>query len=130
MDQLPETEAVIRGTILAESLKPGTGFDGHDMRIIRCARYEVTGAAGYQPPVWTAIEFEAAASASDALAADLAGSLLSPGWYANWNSDTEATVVFPGKVFRYARGDQAGRAAAQAHGRSVGVPEPQLDWTD
>jgi hypothetical protein len=64
------------------------------------------------------------------LASELADSLLSPGWYANWNSGTEATVVFPGKVFRYPRGDQAGRAEAQAHGRSVGVPEAQLDWTD
>jgi hypothetical protein len=122
--QQSETEAVIRGAILAESLKPGTGFDGRDMRIIRCARNEVTGAADYQPPIWTLIEFEAPASSSDALARELAGSLLSPGWYANWNSGTEATVVFPGKTFRYPRGDQAGRAEAQVHGRSVGVPEP------
>jgi hypothetical protein len=128
--QPSESEAVIRGAILAESLKVGTGFDGHGMRIIRCARYEITGAADYQPPVWTLIEFEAAADISHVLAGELADSLLSPGWYANWNSDTEATVVFPGKVFRYPRGDQAGRAEAQAHGRSVGVPEPQLDWTD
>lgn len=128
--QPSEPEAVIRGAILAESLKVGTDFGGHGMRIIRCARYEVTGAADYQPPIWTLIEFEAAAGVSDALASELAGSLLSPGWYANWNSDTEASVVFPGKVFRYPRGDQAGREEAQAHGRSVGVPEPQLDWTD
>jgi hypothetical protein len=76
------------------------------------------------------IEFEAPASSSDALAGELADSLLSRGWYANWNSDTEATVVFPGKIFRYPRGDQAGREEALAHCRSVGVPEPQLDWTD
>jgi hypothetical protein len=128
--QSSATEEVIRGAILAESLKPGTGFDGHGMRITRCARYEVAGVADYQPPVWTLIEFEAPASISDALASELAASLLSPGWYANWNSHSEATVVFPGKVFRYPRGDQGGRAEAQAHGRSVGVPEPQLDWTD
>jgi hypothetical protein len=126
----PETQAVIRGAILAESLNPGTGFDGHGMRIIRWARYEVTDAAGHQPPIWTLIEFEAPESSSEPLASELADILLSPGWYANWNSDTEATVVFPGKIFRYPRGDQDGRAAAQAHGRSVGVPEPQLDWTD
>jgi hypothetical protein len=130
MEQGPETGAVIRGAILAESLKPGTGFDGHGMRITRCARYEVTGAADYQPPIWTVIEFEAPATSDGALAGELADSLLSPGWYANWNSDAEATVVFPGRIFRYHRGDQAGRAEAQAHGRSVGVPEPQLDWTD
>lgn len=131
MEQEPsENEAVIRGAILAESLTPGTGFDGHGMRVIRCSRYEVTGAADYQPLIWTLIEFEAPANSSDALASELSDSLLSPGWYANWNSGTEATVVFPGKIFRYARGDQAGREEAQEHGRSVGVPEPQLDWTD
>jgi hypothetical protein len=130
MEQGQGTGAVIRGAILAESLKPGTGFDGHGMRITRCARYGVTGAADYHPPIWTLIEFEAPASVSRALASELADSLLSPGWYANWNSDAEATVVFPGRIFRYPRGDQAGREEAQAHGRSVGVPEPQLDWTD
>jgi hypothetical protein len=128
--QRSETEAIIRGAILAESLKPGTGFNGHGMRIIRCARFKVTGAADYQPPVWTLIEFEAPASSGDSLASELADSLLNPGWYANWNSDTEATVVFPGKIFRYLRGDQVGREEAKEHGRSVGVPEPQLDWTD
>jgi hypothetical protein len=128
--QPSETGTVIRGGILAESLIPGTGFDGYGMRIIRCARFEVTSAADYQPPIWTLIEFEAPAISSDPLASELAGRLLSPGWYANWNSDTEATVVFPGKIFRYPRGDQAGREEVLAYGRSVGVPEPQLDWTD
>ena len=33
-------EDVICGAILAESLRPGTEFDGHGMRIVRCARYE------------------------------------------------------------------------------------------
>jgi hypothetical protein len=130
MEQRQPPEATIRGGILAESLKPGTAFDGHGMRVIRCSRYEVSGAADYQPLIWTLIEFEAPASGSDALASELADILLSPGWYANWNSDTEATVVFPGKIFHYVRGDQTGRERAQAHGRAVGVPEPQLDWTD
>ena len=130
MEQGPDTGAVIRGAILAESLKPGTGFDGRGMRITRCARYEVTGAADYQPPIWTLIEFEAPPSSGDALARELADSLLGPGWYANWNGDTEATVVFPGKIFRYPRGDKAGREEAEAYGRSVGVPESQLDRTD
>jgi hypothetical protein len=121
---------VIQGAILAESLRPGTNLAGHGMRIIRCSRYEVNGAAPYQPPVWTAIEFEAPESAAPALADDLAACLLEPGWYANWNSASEATVVFPGKIFRYRRGDLAGRQAAQQYGRQCGVPEPQLDWTD
>jgi len=120
----------IQGTILAESLRPGTVLPDHGLRVIRLSRYEVPGAAEYQAPVWTAIEFEAPEEHAAALAEDLAASLLSPGWYANWNSATEATVVFPGRVFRYRRGDAAARQAAQEHGRRCGVPEPQLDWTD
>jgi hypothetical protein len=38
--------------------------------------------------------------------------------------------VFAGKIFRYRRGDQTGRAAAVEYGRTVGVPDHQLDWTD
>jgi hypothetical protein len=125
----PETP-VIRGTILAESIKPGSSFEGHGMRIISWARYDVSGTAEYQPPMWTAIEFEAPAHSSDALATDLSGVLLRPGWYANWNSNTETTIVFPGRIFRYLRGDKAGREEAQEFGRQCGVPEHQLDWTD
>jgi hypothetical protein len=121
---------VIRGTILAESLRLGTILAGHGMRILELARNEVTGVAEYQPHVWTAIEFEAPASAAGALATDLSESLLAPGWYVNWSSDTEATIVYPGRIFRYPRGDESGRAAAQEHGRHCGVPEHQLDWTD
>ena len=121
---------VIRGAFLTESLRPGTAFDGHGMRVSRCSRYEVNDAADYQPAVWTLIEFEAPAEHADALAGAFAETLLSPGWYVNWNSDTEATVVFPGKVFRYPHGDTVGRQEAQEHGRRCGVPEPQLDWTD
>jgi hypothetical protein len=50
--QPSETEVIIRGGILAECLSPGTGFDAHGMRIIRCARLGVTGAADYQPPIY------------------------------------------------------------------------------
>jgi hypothetical protein len=70
------------------------------------------------------------ADSSDALATDLSEVPLFPSWYANWSSDTEATIVFPGRIFRYSRGDQAGREEAPASGRQSGVPEHQLDWTD
>ena len=124
------TAPVIRGGFLAESLQPGTGFDGDGMRITRCSRFEVGDAADYQPTVWTLVEFEAPAENAAALADEFAGRLLSPRWYVNWNSDTEATVVFPGQVFRYQHGDAGGRQEAAEHGRRCGVPESQLDWTD
>jgi hypothetical protein len=52
-----------------------------------------------------------------------------PDWYANFQSPDAAYVVFRDKAFRYPRGDPDGRAAVQGHGRALGVPEPQLDWT-
>jgi len=34
------------------------------------------------------------------------------------------------RAFRYLRGDRAGRAEAEEHGRRAGVPETQLDWPE
>lgn len=77
------------------------------------------------------IDFEAddrdAESLADALAACLADE---GGWYADFGVGEDHVVVFAGKVFRYRRGDRAARAEAEAHARSVGVPEHQLDWKD
>jgi hypothetical protein len=57
-----------------------------------------------------------------------AGALDQPGWYMDFRSPAETFVVFPGRIFCYPRGDGAGRADAQAHGRRLAIPEPQLDW--
>jgi hypothetical protein len=119
---------VIRGAFIAESLRVGTVLDGHGMVLTRCSRYEVRNVPAYQAPVWTLVEFEAPESADAPLADALAGTLLQPGWYANWNSETQSTVVYPGRIFRYPRFDRAGREEAAEHGRALGVPEPQLDW--
>ena len=47
----------------------------------------------------------------------------------NFQSPAESFIVFPGRIFRYPRGDAAGRAEAEAHGRRLAIPDPQLDWT-
>ena len=39
-------------------------------------------------------------------------------------------VVFAGRIFRYRRGDHAGRAEAMGYGETVGVPGHQLDRPD
>lgn len=121
---------VLRGAIVCESVKPGTVLEGYELRVTRWSRYEVSEPAEWQPSVWTLIEFEASADDSDALAQRLSKDLDSPGWYANWYSDTEAVVVFPEKIFRYKRGDKSGRQAAKTYARHCGVPEAQLDWDD
>jgi hypothetical protein len=125
---MADIEGVIRGAVIAESLRPGTTLRGCGMTVVRMSRYDVPTAAEHQSPVWTLVEFEAPADIDAALADALAASLLPRGWYANWNSSLESTVVFPGRVFRYPRGDERGRAEAEAHGRACDVPEAQLDW--
>jgi hypothetical protein len=40
----------------------------------------------------------------------------------------ETFVVYSGRILRYPRRDSSGRAEAAAYGRSLGVPENQLDW--
>ncbi len=121
---------MLRGGIICESLKPGTVLEGYELRITRWSRYEISEPAPSQPSVWTLIEFEADEDVSDVLAQRLCKDLDAPGWYANWNTDDEAVVVFPERVFRYPRGDRAGRRKAQKYGRHCGVPEGQLDWDD
>jgi len=39
-------------------------------------------------------------------------------------------VIFPGRIFRYLVGDQAGKKHAQDHARSIGVPGRQIDWDE
>jgi len=51
-------------------------------------------------------------------------------WYCDFRTEHETFVVFAGWVFHYARGDRVGREATAAHVRSVGVPEPQIDWLE
>jgi len=120
---------MIEGTLIAESIRAGAELGGVRL-VTREIRRSPQGAvpAG-QPEVWTLIEFEAeepdAAILADALAKVLDAE---HGWYADFRTRDETFVVYSGRVFRYPRGDSGGRAEAMAYGRSVGVPENELDW--
>jgi hypothetical protein len=122
----------LTGTLIAESIRPGTELTDEHLRFVKIARWDQgdnTGPA--QPRFWTVIDFEADDTAADAVARALADVLLADGgWYCDFRAGHDRVVIFAGKVFRYRRGDAAGRADAEAHGRSVGVPEHQLDWPD
>jgi hypothetical protein len=93
-------------------------------------RYRAQGTTPDQPDIWTTLDFEADQAAARELAHAFADVLDQPGWYVDFHSPTESFVVFPGRIYRYPRGDQAGRADAQAYGRQLAIPEPQLDWTE
>jgi len=45
----------------------------------------------------------------------------------NFQPPADTFVVFHRRIFRYPRGDKAGRAAAQTHARQLGVADLQLD---
>ncbi|MER5757191.1 hypothetical protein [Streptomyces sp. NPDC002088] len=77
------------------------------------------------------VEYETDTNDVTGLAEALAASLeAEKGWYSDFADGDVRVVVFAGKVFRYRRGDETGRADAIAYGRSVGTPEHQLDWRE
>jgi hypothetical protein len=120
---------MIEGTLIAESLRVGTHLEHLSLTVRKISRYRAGGTTSAQPDIWTVFEFEAAEATADDLARAFAGALDEPGWYVNFQSPAEAFVAYPGRVFRYPRGDQAGRAEAQAYGRQLAIPDAQLDWT-
>jgi hypothetical protein len=121
---------MLHGRLLTESLRVGVDVRVPALRVVRLGRRDVSGSASAaQPRVWTFLDFEAPDEVADELAKALADSLVEEqGWYADFVVGDDHVIVFPGRFFRYAKGDQAGRDAAVEHGRAAGVPAHQLDW--
>ena len=119
------------GALLAESLRPNAVLDGIPLAVTKIYRAALGDAGAGQPELWTVFEFQVPADRASELAEALSRLLLADGgWYCDFRSAEEVFVVFSGRIFRYPRGDHAGRAKAEEYGRSVGVPEAQLDWPD
>ncbi len=121
------------GTLVTESMVVGAGLHGLDVVLRGIERVEAADLSDGQraagiPDRWTLLRFDVDDGKAPAFAEALAGVLDEPGWYADLHTMDESFVVFSGRVFRYPMGDQAGRAAAEAHAREHGVPEPQIDW--
>ena len=123
---------MLRGRLLAESLRLGADLTVPGLELTRLGRHDESGStAGGQPAVWTFVDFTAPDDRADELAAALAEALLpDDGWYADFELSDEHVVVFARKVFRYRKGDQAARDEVVAYGRAAGTPEHQLDWGD
>jgi hypothetical protein len=85
------------------------------------------GGTPEQPKVWTVVEFSSEADPGQ-LAGHFAETLTGRGWYVSFDTDHETFVIFPGKVFRYPKGDDQARAEAETYALSVGVPKSQTDW--
>ncbi len=126
---MPSPPGAYCGALIAESLRPAAVLDGFPLTVTKIYRADLGDAEAGQPRLWTVIEFEVPAGRAPQFAEALSRNLEDKGgWYCDFRSAEEVFVVFAGRIFRYPPGDQAGRARAVEHGRSLGVPEAQLDW--
>jgi hypothetical protein len=116
------------GYVIAESMRPGSRLEGFPFTPTRVERSTVDTATGDQPSAWTMIHFEFPTDGAERLAIALATVLDEPGWYTDFGVDGDKVVIFPRRVMRYRRADQAARAEAEAYARSLGIPDTQLDW--
>jgi hypothetical protein len=122
---------MLSGTLLAESIRVGPELSIDGLAVTKIFRRDFPDEPPGMPTTWTFIEFQAEDNRAGELAQKLADVLIAEGgWYADFGVDDQHVVVFAGKVFRYRKGDEAGRAEAIRYGLSVGCPADQLDWTD
>jgi hypothetical protein len=121
---------MIEGTLIAESVRAGATLTNVNLTVRTISRQTIEASTPEQPEIWTLVEFEADEADAGDLAEAFAGVLddQPTAWYVDFRSPAETFVVFPGRVFRYPRGDRDARAEAVAYGRQAGVPESQLDW--
>ncbi len=117
---------MFNGLLLQESLDDLLVIDL--FVITKTETWQVGNAAEGQPPVWTALSFEAETGQAEAIAEALSRALKTRGWFINASTETHIYVIFPRKIFKYPKGDGAQRAAATQYGLSIGIPERQLDW--
>jgi hypothetical protein len=118
--------SVIQGSVILESLRTGTRLSGLKLRVREIYRFRQENPGPGQPGLWGVLEWEADEEDAEEIARAFSEVLDQPGWYVDFRSEQETFVVFPGRVFRYRRGDAAGRAEAQAHALTLQIP--QLDW--
>ena len=118
-------QPLCKGLLLKESLSSLDILE--KLTITKSETWDVRNAAPDQPSIWTALSFEVEESRMAEIEEELSRAL-KPKWFVDCSTETQKYVIFSGKVFKYARGDQEQRALAQDFGRKLGIPESQLDW--
>ena len=123
--------SMVSGYVLVEGMRPSARLEGVPLTLTKIERYAVADATADQPGVWTTVEFEFPEEASERVADALAEVIDEHGgWYSHFNVNGETFVIYARRIFRYPSGDAAGRTEAVEYGRSVGVPDSQLDWDE
>ena len=116
------------GLILKESLGSVDVFVDDRIIITKEEIWKVgRRAVDWQPKVWTAIYVEGEEEDIEDIAVIISNSILDK-WYANLSNSTTEYVIFHKKIFSYTKGDDDTKQKAKNYGKSIGVPEHQLDW--
>jgi hypothetical protein len=119
---------MLSGALIVESLRVGVVLDDPGLVVRRLSRASPAHVTPDQSAVWSLLEFDSDTADPDLLAEELSHWLDSPGWYANLYSDGQIYVIFPDRVFQYAREDDVRHGEALAYAQAVGVPIQQCDW--
>jgi len=114
------------GLLLKESLKDDSILSS--LVITKEEKWDVANASEDQPKQWTAMYYEGREEDAAQIASKLSESLKKGQWYTNFSIHDKQFIIFPGKVFTYNKSDNSLAASAKDYGRSIGIPESQLDW--
>ena len=109
--------ATISGALIVESLKVGASLEGIPLHVDKIFRADCGDESAGQPRTWTFVEFRVDLQHVDKWTELLPRLTRLECWLVlrlPLRGD-ETFVVFGGKVFRYPRGDPAGRAEAENH---------------
>ncbi len=117
---------MLDGLLLKESLQDLEILDR--LQVTKIETWNIQNPDPNQPPLWTAVRFEVEDSLADALAADLSRALKPEGWFIDAHTEDQVYVIFPGRVFKYEKGNAEMRGQAIKHGLALGIPARQLDW--
>ncbi len=117
----------MNGLLINESLADTSVLEW--VHITKTESWQVSNTAEYQPDLWTALSFEVEDHQAELIAEKLSQAL-KPQWYINASTVAHVYVIFPNKVFKYRKGNSIQRADVKQYGRSIGIPEHQLDWSE
>ena len=116
------------GLILKESLKSVDILEDKDIKVSRIENWELGDkAADFQPNTWTAIFIEGIEENIEQVAKKISKVIL-PKWYANLSDNSTEFVIFHNKIFKHKKSNKEDAKEAIEYGKSIGIPEHQLDW--
>jgi len=120
-----------KGVIIEESLE--------DKRVLKKVRITGTRVSqvteSHKTPWltrWTLHSVVVSADNADMIAEEVSRSLdrgHGGSWYVDFRNDGVHFVIFSGKTFKVDTGNKQQYEEARRYGRSLGIPEPQLDFT-